>query len=431
VWVFAGEPSGDALGARVLRALRREADARNDPITKIEGVGGPAMTRAGLPASLFPMSEVSVMGASEILRSLPLISRRLFECVEAVQTARPDVLLTVDSKGFSFRLAARANDRNGALTKTHVVSPSWWAWRGGEWNLRSRFLNAGYDAVACLLPFEPEGLMRVTGVHATFVGHPVVEEVAETAERFREAKANRSAGAKNHVNLCLLPGSRDQELDAHLPLFRATCGILKRTWFRNETPGETDARSLRVSFLTLPRHAERVRKEIQTWPLQATVTVLDAGDSESRAVFFAAADASLTCSGTATAQVFAFGVPQVVTYRARFLTETLGKLFAKTPHASLPNITLRRAAVPELLGSSATPAALADALTRVALDPDARNAQSESRDEFLDRLTPRDRLGVAVAPSVAIARAVLDAVDVKRRGQGPARAERFENDEST
>ena len=135
-----------------------------------------------------------------------------------------------------------------------------------------------------------------------------------------------------------------------------------------------------------------------------------------RASFLGGADAALVAAGTATAHVFAHGVPQVVAYRAHFVTEWLARALAKTPHASLPNIALPTVApVPELLGPRATPAALADAAARVLRDESARRAQIEARDAFLDVLTPRDASGAKVAPSLAMARAALDAVEAKRR----------------
>ena len=411
VWVFAGEPSGDAIGARVLRALRLEAEARNDPVTSVEGVGGPAMLAAGLRASLFPMAEASVMGVAEVAASLPSLRRRLAQAVAAVNAAQPDVLLTIDSKGFSFRLAKAVT--NEGTTKVHVVSPSWWAWRGGERNLRALRV-AGVDEVACLLPFEPEGVRRA-GINAAFVGHPVVEEVRETAGAFREARdARRAAEAftqKKTTVLVLMPGSRDQELAKHLPLFRETCELLERRW-RTIDPGS----ELRVDFLVLPQHEHRIRRELQTWPVPATCAAAEAGDGVMRASFLGGADAALVAAGTATAHVFAHGVPQVVAYRAHFVTEWLARALAKTPHASLPNIALPTVApVPELLGPRATPAALADAAARVLRDESARRAQIEARDAFLDVLTPRDASGAKVAPSLAVARAALDAVEAKRR----------------
>ena len=420
VWVFAGEPSGDAIGARALRALRIEAEARNDPVTSVEGVGGPAMLGAGLRASLFPMEDVSVMGVAEVAASLPSLRRRLSQAAAAVNAAQPDVLLTIDAKGFSFRLAKAVT--NEGTTKVHVVSPSWWAWRGGERNLRV-LRAAGIDAVACLLPFEPEGVRRA-GTRAAFVGHPVVEDVREGAGAFREAReARRAAEARAGTEttvLGALPGSRDQELDRHLPLFREACAALSKR-LRSLEPNleEKNGRGsdLRVEFLVLPRHLRRVRRELETWPVPATATAADAGDCQTRASFFGATDAALVAAGTATAQAFAHGVPQVVAYRAHFATEWIARALAKTPHASLPNVALPALApVPELLGASrATPAALADAAARVLRDERAMRAQTEARDAFLDALTPRDASGAKMAPSLAVARVALDAVEAKRR----------------
>ena len=419
MWVFAGEPSGDAIGARALRALRIEAEARNDPVTSVEGVGGPAMLAAGLRASLFPMEDVSVMGVAEVAASLPSLRRRLSQAAAAVNAAQPDVLLTIDAKGFSFRLAKAV--MNEGTTKVHVVSPSWWAWRGGERNLRA-LRATGIDAVACLLPFEPEGVRRA-GTRAAFVGHPVVEDVREGAGAFREAReARRAAEARAGTEttvLGALPGSRDQELDRHLPLFRRACAALRRSWASIDPAthaGEAGGgSSLRVEFLVLPRHERRMRRELETWPIPAAATAASAGDCETRASFFGAADAALVAAGTASAQAFAHGVPQVVAYRAHFVTEWIARVLAKTPHASLPNIALPRvSAVPELLGRRATPAALADAIARVLCDERARRAQIEARDAFLDVLTPRDASGAKVVPSLAVARAALDAVEAKR-----------------
>ena len=420
VWVFAGEPSGDAIGARALRALRLEAEARNDPVTSIEGVGGPAMLAAGLRASLFPMEDASVMGVAEVAASLPSLRKRLAQAVAAVNAAQPDVLLTIDSKGFSFRLA-KAVTCAEKCAKVHVVSPSWWAWRGGERNLKT-LRGAGVDAVACLLPFEPEGVRRA-GTHAAFVGHPVVEDVRESAGAFRAAREARRAAEVNAKTkttvLGVLPGSRDQELDRHLPLFRRACAALRRSWASIDPAthaGEAGGgSSLRVEFLVLPRHERRMRRELETWPIPAAATAASAGDCETRASFFGAADAALVAAGTASAQAFAHGVPQVVAYRAHFVTEWIARVLAKTPHASLPNIALPRvSAVPELLGRRATPAALADAIARVLCDERARRAQIEARDAFLDVLTPRDASGAKVVPSLAVARAALDAVEAKR-----------------
>ena len=148
VWVLAGEPSGDALAARALTALRAESAARGDPEFTVDGVGGPLTLAAGLRESLFPMDDLAVMGFAELIPRLPALAARLREAAAAVRAARPDVLLTVDAKAFAHRLirrvvAARERDeasrRGGASPSrrkptlvAQYVAPSFWAWRGGE-----------------------------------------------------------------------------------------------------------------------------------------------------------------------------------------------------------------------------------------------------------------------------------------------------------
>lgn len=499
VWILAGEPSGDAIGARLLIALTAEAEARGDPVTAIGGVGGPGMLKAGLRHSLFPMEEISVMGAWELLPHLSRLRRRLHEAATAVTEAKPDVLITVDSKGFAFRLVdlvrshshnqeseqwqnrkssgrhtedkgGTGRDNRGEVERgtkdhgigglaarsspvcVHYVSPSWWAYRGGEARLKG--LQAlGIDRVLCLLPFEPSALCAA-GVPAQFVGHPVVEDLAEARvgrpwleDQFRdqlsESPLNHGAwdvGEEKEGGgpvLALLPGSREQELRRHLPLMREMSALLaarRGGGGRRDVPAGT-----RVMFLALPQHVDRLAHETATWPLPAHVVPSE--PLAARAAAFASTAAAVTAAGTASAQLFAHGVPQVVTYRAHPLSELAALAMARTAHAALPNIVLGREVVPELLGfSRATPGALADevaSLLRCAQDggrddmgagtsgdgdrmgekegcgggESARAQQLAARREFIAALTP-DAFGTM--PSVVAARAILDAVDERR-----------------
>lgn len=372
VWVVAGEPSGDALGARLLTALAAEAEARGDPITSIQGVGGPAMVAAGLTNPLFPMEELSVMGVWELLPHLARLRRRLHEAAAAVHAAQPDVLITVDSKGFTFRLvdlvrrqqrrqqddneansqdgsrgstsssssgdlgdSSASGDNNGDIRRApivcaHYVSPSWWAYRGGEARLKG--LKAlGIDLVLCLLPFEPPAL-RAAGIPAVFVGHPVVEDLAEAEAAAEDLHTGGGSGyvdngvcgqmeslivSRDSVDggegaggesgggpvLALLPGSREQELRRHLPHMREMSALLASD---SAAPHEVPA-GTRVVFLALPQHVHRLTLEASTWPLPATVVPSDS--PAARAAAFAACTAAVAAMGTATAQLFAHGVP--------------------------------------------------------------------------------------------------------------------------
>ena len=127
VFVIAGEPSGDKLGAALMAGLRSLL-----PDTEVEfiGIGGPRMTEEGL-SSIFPMDDISVMGLTEILKQYPALKRRVTEAAEAVIAARPDVLITIDLPEFCLRVAKIVKARSNIRT-VHYVAPTVWAWRPGR-----------------------------------------------------------------------------------------------------------------------------------------------------------------------------------------------------------------------------------------------------------------------------------------------------------
>ena len=337
---------------RALRALRVEAEARNDPVTSVEGVGGPAMLAAGLRASLFPMEDVSVMGVAEVAASLPSLRRRLSQAAAAVNAAQPDVLLTIDAKGFSFRLAKAVT--NEGTTKVHVVSPSWWAWRGGERNLRALRV-AGIDAVACLLPFEPEGVRRAgplrswatpwwrtsgkaRGVSRGSGGAPRRRgEGGDRDDRPRRVAGEPRPGTRQTP--AAVSGSLRGAFEA-VANARAASRRKKRT--RARLANANAARRVPGAPAPPTQGAPRTRDVAGSRDGDPA----DAGDCQTRASFFGATDAALVAAGTATAQAFAHGGPRVVAYAPP--PPSGSRALAKAPHASLPNVALPALApVPE------------------------------------------------------------------------------------
>ena len=298
VWILAGEPSGDVLAGGFLAALRTEAAARGDPVRAVAGVGGPATIAAGLPSSLFPMEDLSAMGAWEMASRLPLLRRRLKEATSRAREFQPDVLITVDAKGFARRLIRGVvGDRGGEVNALRAplaaqyVSPSWWAWRDGEAGLRG-WRDAGLDLALCLLPWETSAWRRV-GVDAAFVGHPVVTDVAEATRV--GIKTDGRATARTPSTLAILPGSRAQEVKRHLPLFRETCEAMARA---GAAPGS-------VAFLvpgSAPSVAETVARAAETWPTSASATSTTTANNPRREPFFPTRGRGVDVRGTATAQ---------------------------------------------------------------------------------------------------------------------------------
>src|SRR5213079_384583 len=207
IFIVAGEPSGDALGGALIRALRKRTGGR----VRVAGIGGESMAEQGF-ASLVPLSDLAVAGIAEVLPRASLILRRVRETVQAIRQLRPDAVVTIDSSGFSWRIAHRLRRHGERLPLIHYVAPMVWAWRAG----RARRMARWYDHLLTLLPFEPAYFERV-GLAASYVGHPVLESGADKgdAARFRA----RHGIAADELLISVLPGSRGGEVRRLVPIF--------------------------------------------------------------------------------------------------------------------------------------------------------------------------------------------------------------------
>ena len=207
IWLIAGEPSGDLIGARLIVALR-ERSAGN---VRIAGIGGEAMLEEGLE-SLFPISDIAVMGLIEIIPRIPLIKRRMRETISRIESDRPDIVVSIDVPGFCYDIwkGLRGSD----IPLVHYVAPTVWAWRPD----RAKKFAAELDYLMTLLPFEPPYFEK-EGLDTTFVGHPVLE-----------GNAGNGAGPAFRVThdissdqtvVAVLPGSRRGEIRKLLSVFRS------------------------------------------------------------------------------------------------------------------------------------------------------------------------------------------------------------------
>ena len=349
LFLIAGEPSGDRLGAALMAGLRSL-----DPEIRILGIGGPAMAAEGL-RSLFPMESLSVMGLTEVLPRLPALLRRRDEAVRAVAAAAPDALVTIDSPDFCLRVAARARAARRDLRVIHYVAPSVWAWRPGRAAKMARVV----DHVLALLPFEPP-LMTAAGMTCDFVGHPVAAEPQATAAEVAALEA-RTGGDVALV----LPGSRTAEVTRLAPVFGAALASLP--------PG------FRVVVPTVPHLATTLRRLVAGWPGDPLV-VTEAGE---RRAAFSLGRAALAASGTVTLELAAAGTPMIVGYDMSWLSWQVVSRMTRVDTATLVNLLAERRVVPEFLGPDCRPgpigAAFAYLLTDAGMSARGRPARSSSR----------------------------------------------------
>jgi lipid-A-disaccharide synthase len=375
VYLVAGEASGDALGARLVHALR----ARR-PDLAFAGIGGDRLAEAGVP-SLFPMRELALMGLLEVLPNLRRLARRMAETTADIAARRPAAIVTIDSPGFALRLAERV--RPLGIPVVHYVAPQIWAWRPG----RVAKIRERVDRILCLLPFEPV-IFEAARIPADFVGHPVLESGAGGGDAARFRAAHGLAESERVV--VVMPGSRRMEVRRLLPVFGAALHRLAA-----RVPG------LRPVVAVSPVVAEAVREGAAGWPVRPIlVETLDAKHDA-----FAAAAAGLIKSGTSSLEMAVAGVPHLVAYKANPVTAMIVRRLVRVPFASLVNLLAEREVVPEYIQERVTDAALAGALERLLTDPAAVAAQRAGYAEVLAKLHPP-----GLSPSEAAAEAVLAAL---------------------
>ena len=385
IFVIAGEPSGDALGGALIAALRRRAG----PGLRVAGIGGERMREEGI-TSLVPLGDLAVAGITEVLPRAATILRHVRETVAVIRAARPDAVVTIDSSGFSWRIAHALRRRGERLPLIHYVAPMVWAWRAG----RARRVARWYDHLLVLLPFEPPYFERV-GLACTHVGHPVIDSGADkgAGDRFRAAHAI----APETVVLSVLPGSRGGEVRRLMPIFGET---LRRL--------EAAIGEFRVVVPTVENVAELVSVGVREWP--GAPIVLRGVEAKYDA--FAASRAALAASGTVALELAMARVPMTVAYRLNPLTEALLDGILKVRQVNLINLILGRTVVAEHLRGDCTPERLAATLVELIRDERVRAAHREGYDAAM-RL-----LGAGgVPPSLKAADTILEIITARRQQQ--------------
>ncbi len=377
LYMIAGEPSGDALGAALIKGFKEIA-----PDLVLSGVGGPLMEAEGLH-SQFPMSDISVAGFAEVVPKIPTLLRRIKACVTAIETHRPSALLTIDSPDFCLRVANRVKRARPDLKTIHYVAPSVWAWREN----RATKMAQSIDHVLALLPFEPP-YMQAAGMGCDFVGHPAASTQSPTPQQVAQFRVEHRITGDVPLILAL-PGSRQMEVRRLTPIFGAALKIVLQRFPK-----------ARVLVPTLSHLSQDVRKATQHWPGQPIIL------ETQKDTAFAAADVALAASGTVSLELAAADTPMVIAYDMNWLSRRIIASQLKIDTVTLVNLVSETRAVPEYLGADCQPEAIAKGLMDVLDNTARRAAQQEAA-----RLT-MERLGRGgEAPGLRAARAVMRVID--------------------
>ena len=333
-YIIAGEASGDLHASNLMKALKR-----TDSGASFRFWGGDLMQQqAGPPVKHY--RELAFMGFAEVLLNLRTILRNISFCKEDIRNFRPDVIIFVDYPGFNLRIAKWARKEG---FRTHFyISPQIWAWKEN----RISEIRRNIDKMYVILPFEKAFYEEKHDYNVHFVGHPLIDAIANRPEvDFQEFKRNHQLDERPVI--ALLPGSRKQEISKMLEVMLS---ITNR--FRDYQFVIAGAPSQDESFYT-----PFIKKKNVKLVMNRTYDVLSISA------------AALVTSGTATLETALFKVPEVVCYKGNFISYQIAKRIIKLEYISLVNLIMQRQVVKELIQSDLNPKNLQKELEKILSEP--------------------------------------------------------------
>ncbi|GHT57762.1 lipid-A-disaccharide synthase [Bacteroidia bacterium] len=318
IFIIAGEVSGDVLGAKIMAAAKN---------AEFIGIGGENMQACGL-RTLFPISDLAVMGLFEVIANARTLTRRINETVDAIIKEKPDIVLTIDSPSFAKRVIQKVKKISqlsilNSPVFYHVVAPQVWAW--GE--KRAKKFAEIFDRLYCFFDFEVPYFTKY-GLETIAVGHPIASGLKQQ-KKFE----------KNQI--ALIPGSRMSEVKKLLPIFKKASELIC-----NQNPSDV---WYNFYIPVVETTKEYIKKETADWCVKPELV-----PALSRYELFANTDIAIAASGTVSAELAIMHVPAIVVYKMNPVTEFFARFMLKIKWVSLVNILLKKTVCPELLGKDCT-----------------------------------------------------------------------------
>lgn len=336
IFIIAGEVSGDVLGARVIREM---------PDAEFVGIGGKNMQDAGL-RSIFPMSDLAVMGVVEVLAHARTLMRRIKQTTNAILQEKPDIVLTIDSPGFAKSVVENIRKSpdgqkliSNGLRFHHFVAPQVWAWRAG----RAKKYAKIFDKLYAFFDFEVPYFTKY-GLDTVAVGHPIADNLIGQYKR-----VEKSDGEKI---ITLVPGSRMSEVKKLMPLMQRVAETLVRN-------GYTGYKFIIPTVETTEKY---VREHVKKWRVSPELV-----SSDLRYNVYAKTYIAIVASGTVSAELAMLHVPTIVVYKMNAITSWLIRQVIRIRWVSLVNILLNRGVYPEFLGADATAENVLDAVQQLTI----------------------------------------------------------------
>ena len=312
VFIVAGEPSGDVHAAKLVSALKVIS-----PNTKFFGNGGDKMAESGVEI-IHHINDLSVMGFIEVIKHLPRLLYIMDKTLSFIKNIKPDKIILIDYPGFNLRLAKKIKKLKMDIHVTYFILPQLWAWKEN----RIKIMKKTIDQSISIFPFESEWF-KSKGLNTFYTGHPFIEKKENLYNKTNFF--NKHNFSKKNPVLILLPGSRQQEVDYHWPIF------LKTTSKLNEKFPELQTVVIKSDNINLTPMPDYIKLESSTFPALQFGT------------------AAISCSGTATLECALEKLPIVVCYKMSYINWMLFNFFGKVKYISIVNLIADKKIIPELI----------------------------------------------------------------------------------
>ena len=346
ILVIAGEPSGDILGSKLIKEMKtqfQEINKLNRSHQKeliFQGIGGLKMKNEGL-VCLYRVEDLSLMGITEVISSIPKIYSIISSITNYAKAWKPDLIITIDSPDFCFRLVKKIRTTDKYVPIIHYVAPSVWAWRPK----RAKKMSVLYDKVLAILPFEKPYFEKY-GLSCDFVGHPISKEnVLQDNEKNKLFNIMNIDRTKRIISI--LPGSRQSEIKAMIPIYVELIQNLGSQF----DDLEFVIPSPQSVFSYLKQMVAKYKLDVKILA-EPEMSVEDF--NLLKLSLFQLSSIAINTSGSVALELARAGTPMISVYKCSWFFEKILKTFVKVRSANLINIILEKNVVPEFLFENCT-----------------------------------------------------------------------------
>ncbi|MDR2646069.1 MAG: lipid-A-disaccharide synthase [Holosporaceae bacterium] len=357
VFLIAGEASGDYLGGKLMETIGKIFNGR----VEFSGIGGQCMGKAGLK-KLFSIDELSIIGIWEVVGKVFRLKKLITDAVQKIIDYQPNVVVTIDSSGFTHRIAKKIKKISRKIPIVHYVAPPVWAWR--RW--RAKSMPKFIDKLMTLFPFEPAYFEKY-GLKSVFVGHPIAEDVDFNRPHRSRLQNFLSSSCKikkkdNYKIITLLPGSRKSEIALHLPLLEEFTKLMIRKY-----------KNVKFIIPTVENLEKKINDMTHNWLQKPIVATTKA----QKVLSYYVSDVAVAASGSVTLELARVGLPFVTIYKTSSITYLIVKLLINIKNVCLVNLLNKKNIVPELLQKDCTAENIFNCVEKI-LDPNESEKQKES-----------------------------------------------------